>query len=195
MTRGSSLGAPTRGESNTTATQFQFRTHQSRLFGRRGVCRVVTPLLHARWHPQAPRVSAAGRRRVAAPASRHQPPYQVVPRVGPCDAALSSGALGHNWIEADRERRQRTNNAPATPIERRPGAWQRGQSVERAQCAWRSGRCIAQHREAGRHTEHKTASTSERRLQVERPTVRLRRGHRIGRSEGDRRSRGRDAPA
>ena len=43
MTRGSSLGAPTRGESNARAKQVhQFRTHQSRLFGRRGIRRVFT---------------------------------------------------------------------------------------------------------------------------------------------------------
>src|ERR1035441_5726292 len=80
MTRGSSLGAPTRGNSNGTATQpHSFRTHQSRLFGRRGISRVFTPLLHARRHAQAPPVGAAGCCLVAAPAPRHQPPDQVVP--------------------------------------------------------------------------------------------------------------------
>ena len=37
--------------------------------------------------------------------------------------------------------------------------------VQRSQCAWRSGRGIAQHREAGRHTEHDGVDEPTRRLQ------------------------------
>jgi hypothetical protein len=41
--------------------------------------RVLAPLLRARQHPQAPPLSAAGDRSVAAAARRHQPPHQVIP--------------------------------------------------------------------------------------------------------------------